>query len=88
MFMKRIIAIILSLLFLPQVVLAYYNPGQPSGFVNDFANIIDGQARVELENNLQQFTQNTQHEIAVVTIDSLQDDTIENFAVKLFHYFD
>lgn len=84
MFMKRIIAIILSLLFLPHVVLAYYNPGQPSGFVNDFANIIDGQTRVELENNLQQFTQNTQHEIAVVTIDSLQDDTIENFVVKLF----
>lgn len=84
MFMKKIVVFILSILFLPQLVLAYYDPGEPGGFVSDFANIIDDKTQTDLENNLQQFVQNFQHEIAVVTIDSLQGDTIENFAVKLF----
>ncbi|MCX6779442.1 MAG: TPM domain-containing protein [Candidatus Magasanikbacteria bacterium] len=82
--MKKITALVLSFLFFPQLVFAYYNPGQPTGFVNDFAGVIDSGAKTKLESDLQKFEIDTKHEIAVVTIKSLQDDTIENFAVKLF----
>jgi len=82
--MKKITAFVLSFLFFPQLVLAYYNPGTPVGFVNDFAGIIDSGTKAKLESDLQKFEIDTKHEITVVTIKSLQDDTIENFAVKLF----
>lgn len=63
---------------------AYYNPGNPTGFVNDYANLMTPASRASLEDELAQFEQNTKHEITVVTIDNLQGDAIENFAVKLF----
>ncbi|MFH0780202.1 MAG: TPM domain-containing protein [Parcubacteria group bacterium] len=63
---------------------AYYSPGTPTGFVNDYANLMTPASRASLESELTQFEQATKHEIAVVTINSLQGDTIENFAVKLF----
>jgi uncharacterized protein len=63
---------------------AYYSPGSPSGFVNDFAEMMSSQARQQLEQKLSQFEKDTSNEISVVTINSLQSDTIENFAVKLF----
>lgn len=63
---------------------AYYNPGEPSGFVNDFADIIPAESEQQLENRLQQFQNETTNEIAVVTIERLDGDTIDNFAVRLF----
>ncbi|MDD5110431.1 MAG: TPM domain-containing protein [Patescibacteria group bacterium] len=63
---------------------AYYNPGTPSGFVSDYANLLNAGQRQALEAKLAQFSQATRHELAVVTIPSLQGDTIENFAVGLF----
>src|SRR3990167_8034102 len=79
---KKIIIILLFLFALP--VLAYYNPGQPSGFVNDYTSTFTGEQKQALENKLAQFEKDTSNEIAVVLILSLEDDTIENFAVKLF----
>jgi len=63
---------------------AYSSPGQPKGFVNDFAGIISSAARQSLEQKLVQFEKDTSNEISVVTINSLGGDTIENFAGKLF----
>lgn len=63
---------------------AYVNPGQPTGFVNDYAGLLSDSQRVEIEGKLLSFEQETNNEIAVVTINSLDGDTIENFAVKLF----
>jgi len=80
--MKKIIIAILFLLALP--VNAYYNPGAPTGFVNDYANIIDDAQQQEIENKLVQFEQDTSNEISVVTIQNLGGDYIENFAEKLF----
>lgn len=64
--------------------LAYYNPGQPGSFVNDYAGTLTGEQKQALENKLVQFEKETSNEIAVAIIPNLQDDTIENFAVKLF----
>jgi len=80
--MKRIITILLFFFALPA--LAYYNPGQPSGFVNDYTNTLTTEQKQALENKLVQFEKETSNEVAVAIIPNLQDETIENFAVKLF----
>jgi uncharacterized protein len=85
--MKTITKIFLFLafaLFFTLPVNAYYSPGQPAGFVNDFAGLMTEPVRSALSIELTEFQKATTTEIAVVTITSLQEDTIENFAVKLF----
>lgn len=64
--------------------MAYYNPGQPSGFINDYTGTFSAEQKQALENKIAQFNKDTSNEIAVVLIPSLKEDTIENFAVKLF----
>lgn len=56
----------------------------PIGFVSDFANLLSPQARTELEARLSRLEQEFTAEVAVVTIDSLEGDTIEDYAVQLF----
>ena len=80
--MKKILISILFLLALP--VAAYYNPGPPSGFVNDFAGVLDGAIKQALEPKLVSFEPETGNEISVVTVKNLDGDYIENFAEKLF----
>ncbi|MFA5184618.1 MAG: TPM domain-containing protein [Patescibacteria group bacterium] len=63
---------------------AYNLPGQPSGFVNDYAGILSAAQESALENKLTEFSAASSNEIAVVAIKSLDGDTIENFAEKLF----
>jgi uncharacterized protein len=63
---------------------AYYDPGTPSGFVDDFAGLLSADEVGGLESKLSQFEQATGNEIVVVTIPGLQGDTIEGFAEKLF----
>ncbi|MBI2092837.1 MAG: TPM domain-containing protein [Deltaproteobacteria bacterium] len=60
------------------------NYPEPTGFINDFAGIIDPPARTQLANIITQFNNATGNEIAVVTIPSLDGEPIENYAVKLF----
>jgi uncharacterized protein len=56
---------------------------KPTGFVNDFANILPNKA--ELENTLIAYGKNTTIEVAIVTIDSLPpDQTTATYAVELF----
>lgn len=80
--MKKIIIILLLFFALPAS--AYYNPGQPAGFVNDYTNTLSAEQKQALENKLSQFEKESSNEISIVIIPSLKGDTIENFAVKLF----
>lgn len=57
---------------------------QPSGFVSDFANILDNQTKQNLEQTLRDFEKQTSHEIAIATLPSLEDRTIEEVANELF----
>ncbi len=63
---------------------AYYELGQPTGFVNDFADIFSQEQKINLETKISQFEKESSNEISVVTINSLEGDVIENFGVKLF----
>ncbi|MBU1131725.1 TPM domain-containing protein [Patescibacteria group bacterium] len=81
---KKIIFTICAAFLLAGNCFAYYNPGEPQGYVNDFAQVMSEESRVNLENELKNFEAETTSEIVVVTIKSLQEDYIENFAEKLF----
>lgn len=84
--MNKIIQKILFvfLLFIALPVNAYYNPGTPRGFVNDYADMIPVSDEQALESKLVNFEKESSNEISVVTIPDLDGDTIENFAVELF----
>jgi uncharacterized protein len=74
----------LFLSVLPLVVSAYTSPGKPQGFVSDFANIIPPSERTVLEHKLSALQSSTGAEVAVVTVPSLGDETVESYAVALF----
>jgi len=87
--MKKIILLFILTLFLTlsitlKVEAQDLNIPDPLGYVNDFANILSKNAVNQLETQLSQFEKRTSHEIAVVTIESLQETTIEDFAEQLF----
>jgi uncharacterized protein len=79
---KRIALI--SVLIVPAIVFAYANPGQPGGFVNDFVGLLSTEQKTALEGKLADFEKNSGNEISLAIINSLNGDSIENFAVKLF----
>ena len=63
---------------------AYTSPGNPQGYVNDFAQIIPDDNQQNLELKLEKFESETSNEISIVTVNSLDGDIIENFAIDLF----
>lgn len=75
-------SVLFLLLALP--VKAYFNPGSPAGFVNDYTGTLSSEQKQSLENKLTQFEKDTSNEISVVMIKTLEGDTIEGFAVDLF----
>lgn len=81
--MKKLLLSI-CLLLLPVLASAYTNPGSPQGFINDYAGMISESAKQALEQTLVDFEKETSNEITVVTINSLEGDIIEDFAVELF----
>jgi uncharacterized protein len=56
----------------------------PTGYVNDFAHVLDQKTIAQLENVCQQLDQKAHAQIAVVTIKSLDGSDIESYAVALF----
>lgn len=54
------------------------------GRVNDFANIIDTISEEKINLIIDELERKTSAEIAVVTLDSLEDENIEDFANRLF----
>lgn len=85
--MRSVLKIFLFTLFFGYTVnsvSAYYSPGNPTNFVNDFANVLSVEQEDDLNNRLRELEKATSAEVAIVTVDSLKGDTVENFAVKLF----
>lgn len=82
-FFKFVIVAFLGFFLLTLPVLAQEFP-QPTGYVNDFAQMLSSDYRQSLEEELVNFEKETTVEIAVVTIDSLEGGSIEDYAVRLF----
>jgi uncharacterized protein len=58
---------------------------QPTGYVNDFANVLDPATKARITDICQQVDQKAKAQITVVTIKTLDGSDIESFAVDLFH---
>jgi uncharacterized protein len=56
----------------------------PSGYVNDFARVLDSGSREELETLLRNTEQKTSAEVVVVTVTSLNGMSVEEYANRLF----
>ncbi len=84
MFKKLYFLLVIFSFLLVPVAFAYQSPGSPTGFVNDFAGILSADTKVQLEAKLKDFATKESNEISVVTIKTLDGDTIENYAVQLF----
>ena len=81
--MKKYILILLILLFLSPAASAVNYP-QLRGFVTDNANMIDPAYANNIAQLAAKIEQETTVEIAVVTIESLEGESKEMYAVKLF----
>ena len=84
--MKHVLAALLLVAAsaVPISALAYTSPGNPAGYVNDFAHVLSDQAKQSLEAELTDFEKTTSNEIAVAIVPSMSGDYVENYAVKLF----
>src|SRR6185369_15049170 len=57
---------------------------KPSGYVNDFANAMSAGSKQQLENYLGEVERTTGAQIAVVTIDTLDGEPVEDVANRLY----
>lgn len=58
---------------------------KPTGYVNDFAHVLDSNTSAQIENICQQVDEKAHAQIALVTINTLDGSDIESYAVDLFH---
>jgi uncharacterized protein len=57
---------------------------KPTGFINDFANVLDAGSRAEFEQLVRDTQQKTSAEISFVSVKSLNGMPVEEYANKLF----
>ncbi|MGH9647999.1 MAG: TPM domain-containing protein [Bryobacteraceae bacterium] len=57
---------------------------KPTGYVNDFAHVIDARSAAQLEAYCGNVERATGAQFAIVTVDSLEDEPVEDVAVRLF----
>ncbi len=75
---------ILLLLFAPPLAAERIRSLKPQGYVNDFAGVLSPTVRQQLEALCTEVDQKAHAQIAVVTIHSLGDRTVEMFGHRLF----
>ena len=81
---KKFLIATLSLISICLPSFASLNIPSPQGFINDYANIIDNEKENLLENELRKIKYSQGIEIAVLTVDSLQDYPIDMYANQTF----
>ncbi len=57
---------------------------EPSGYVNDFAGVLDAQSRAAIETYCGNVERATGAQFAIVTVKSLEGDQVDDAAVRLF----
>jgi uncharacterized protein len=57
---------------------------KPTGYVNDFAHVIDAGSAARIEAYCGNVERATGAQFAIVTVDSLEDEPVEDVAVRLF----
>lgn len=85
--MNRIHKIVLSLLLLVSFAASAQNiPAKPNPprLVNDFAGVLSASEAQQLEQKLVSYDDSTSNQVVIVTIKTLNDYPIEEYALKLF----
>ncbi|MCX6012794.1 MAG: TPM domain-containing protein [Chloroflexi bacterium] len=85
--MRRLrLGFILSILLMGLVstVVAASDYPSPQGYVNDLANVLSAEGRTNLESRLTTLEKETSAEVVIVTINSLNGNSIEVYSVELF----
>lgn len=77
------IKILLTFLLLNILMVLGQEIPSPRGYVNDFANIIDNNVEIQLEQKLSEYYVNTQVQLAIVTITNLDGYSIEEYTNTL-----
>ncbi len=76
--------VILGALTCISQVFAFVSPGAPQNYVSDFANIIPNDIESNLNQELKKLDVDTGAQLAIVTVNSLDQETIESYSVQLF----
>ena len=87
MFLRAALALAVLFFVLPCLNLAAAEKVEqlsPQGYVNDFAGVIDGDSRQRITALCQALDQKADAQLTVVTIHSLEGDTAQDFANRLF----
>ncbi|MEN8232350.1 MAG: TPM domain-containing protein [Thermodesulfobacteriota bacterium] len=71
--------------FAPPISAAVRVPAQPPNYVVDLAGIIDSNAEASLNSYLKELELKTSAQVIVLTITSLDGESIENFSINLAH---
>lgn len=85
--MRKSFKYLLVMLFLcsPAVVLSQIFPASPTGHVNDLAGFLSSSERNALEQKLRVYRDTTSNVIAILTIESLQGESVEYVAEQVFN---
>ena len=86
--MKKIIYLLISILMITQSTFAISIPNPTNEFfVNDFANVIDADDEREFFNIAKSLYESSDNstQVVVVTIDSLEGNSLEEYANELFN---
>jgi uncharacterized protein len=60
---------------------------KPEGYLSDYAHVVDASSKQQIEQYCSRVEQTTGVQLALVTIDTLDDRDIETFATQLFRHF-
>jgi len=81
-----VLAFVLAVLLLPlgSALVSAQNFPELTGYVNDYANLLSASSRAQLEAKLAQLEKDTTAQVFVATVKSLEGDTVEDYANRLF----
>jgi len=81
-----VLAACLAVVATPVGVAVAQEPNLPEyqGFVNDYAGLLSPAVKTQLDAKLSQLEKDTTAEVAVVIVKTLEGDSIENYAVRLY----
>src|SRR5579883_717591 len=83
---RTLLPFVVAVVILPIVVFAEsVSQLHPTGYVNDFAQVLDSDTKTQIEGIAQEIDEKAHAQIALVTIRTLDGVDIESFAVDLFH---
>jgi uncharacterized protein len=71
--------------FAPPIAAVVRVPSQPPNYVVDLAGIIDSNAEASLNSYLKELELKTSAQVVVLTVTSLDGESIENFSINLAH---